>query len=82
MVEFETLWYGRLVYQGHAESKWTHLICTTDWNRLNPLKKVHENYGADNEPEPCCWCGALTGNGIYYRLDPDQVHIPQGIATA
>jgi hypothetical protein len=54
-------------------NRFTHVICQLCWNdhfaqqRGAPVKMV----GAS--PEPCCFCGTVTSDGIYVREYPERV---------
>jgi hypothetical protein len=49
-------------------SAWTHALCRACYAAVEPGREPHR---VENAPaEPCCRCGARTGEPIYYRADP------------
>ncbi len=59
----------------HPDSKWTHQICVSDWNKKHPDREdvKSEDYN-QGDTELCCYCGELNDSGIYIREDPLVVH--------
>ena len=51
-------------------SNWTHAICPSCFAERRP--GASPVVVVDKVGEPCCYCGALTGAGIYYRSDPGE----------
>lgn len=47
---------------------WNHLSCEECWDRANPSRQPMRI--VDPEPAPCCFCGTVTGSGIFVRHDP------------
>ena len=56
----------------HPDSKWTHSICMDCYEREEPDRSPTVMFPPDDEI--CCFCGARTDDGIYYRKDPEVVH--------
>ena len=49
-------------------SAWTHPICDTCWEGLNPGREPYRM--TIPMPERCCVCAEETQSGIYFREDP------------
>lgn len=52
-------------------SRWTHSVCEKCWKERSPDREPIRTM--DETPEKCCWCGAVTGLGIFQRADPATV---------
>jgi hypothetical protein len=48
----------------------THAACAACYGVLEPGRKPYQLAEDVREPETCCFCGAQTAEGIYYRADP------------
>ena len=55
------------LYRG---SPWTHAICVDCYRRHEPGRQPMRMRPEYVRSEVCCFCGELTGDGIYYRADP------------
>jgi len=56
----------------HPDSKWTHPTCIRCYEIEEPDRYPAAVFPPDEEV--CCFCGADTDDGIYYRADPKKVH--------
>lgn len=66
------------------EKPWTHALCVACWPDRHPAEPVPET-GRTLRLVPCCFCGNLTGDGIFEREDPaltlcggEHEHEPEG----
>ena len=53
-------------------SKWNHAMCGVCWYQRNPQRQPYRVVPAA-DPEPCCFCGTSTEDGIYIRECPTNV---------
>jgi hypothetical protein len=51
-------------------SVWTHAICRECYAKEEPGREPIRVLEEDQEPDDCCFCGAVTVEGIFYRADP------------
>lgn len=50
--------------------RFNHVCCPRCWSSTHD----HPPFRVLDAPlEKCCWCGELTGAGIYVRQNPDHV---------
>jgi len=63
-----------LVVTPHEGSRWTHPICGECYDREQPGRVPARIKAEYAEQQECCWCGAETSEGIFYRADPEVLH--------
>jgi len=56
---------------------WTQPLCRKCWDRETPDREP--TVVLDEEWMKCCLCGQHTLDGIYIRVNPDEVPFPQAI---
>ena len=54
--------------------KWTQPSCRECWDIKNPGRRPTTIN--DRQGETCCYCGKMTGSGIYIRVDPAACDYP------
>jgi hypothetical protein len=59
------------LYIGGILSKWTHSLCDTCYQKLEPGRVPTRMKQAD--VEACCKCGVMHSSGIYYRCAPEDL---------
>ena len=50
---------------------WTHTICEACWRKREPGREPVRL--KNPTAEPCCFCGAVTRDGIFVRQDPQDL---------
>lgn len=54
------------------DGKWTHVLCPTCWELLNPGRDPYRLVQPDEET--CCRCGAQTHDPIFVRAAWEDYH--------
>ena len=53
-----------------SSSRWTHSVCETCYYGLEPDRNPVRTLAEDRAAGPCCGCGKIQSDGIFYRADP------------
>lgn len=58
---------------GHG---WNHSQCYPCWFKKWSLTRIPARFNQGGAVKPCCFCGRLTGSGIYIRARPQSAEVP------